>query len=79
MDGRQPASERVSRPDWVRRVDRIAESVGGGTRDLVPLDAASLLGQAPADLLLSPQGGKCFSRERKNSSIGVHPDPLNSL
>ena len=60
MDGRQPTIKRVSRPDWVRRVDRIAESLSAGARVLVRLDAASLLGQAPADPLLSPRGRKFF-------------------
>jgi hypothetical protein len=46
-------AERYRRPDWVRRLNVMGDSVGGpvaGARRLVPLDAAELLETAEADL-----------------------------
>ena len=45
----QRMAERYARPDWVRRLNAMAESVGGrvaGARKLVPIDPAALLEQA---------------------------------
>ena len=42
----QPMTERMRRPDWVQRLNRMADSVGGDARVLVPFDAAELLSQA---------------------------------
>jgi hypothetical protein len=36
-------AERYRRPDWVRRLNAMADSVGGDPRDLVPLDPGVLL------------------------------------
>lgn len=42
----QPMTERMRRPDWVQRLNRMAASVGADARILVPLDAGALLAQA---------------------------------
>jgi hypothetical protein len=45
--------ERYVRPDWVRRLNAMGESVGGrveGARQLVPIDPAALLEQAQRDV-----------------------------
>src|SRR5262245_726333 len=39
-------AERYRRPDWVRRLNAMADSVGGDPRRIVPLDPASLLEEA---------------------------------
>jgi hypothetical protein len=39
-------AERYRRPDWVRRVNAMADAVGGDARALVPIDASSLLHEA---------------------------------
>ena len=51
-----PMADRLVRPDWVRRVNLMAGSVGGHARDLVPLDAADLLDTAVAALGGRPDG-----------------------
>lgn len=45
----QSMAERYQRPDWVRRLNAMARSVGGDARDLVPLDAGALLEVALRD------------------------------
>lgn len=42
----KPMAERYCRPDWVRRLNVMAESVGGDARRLVPIDADALLADA---------------------------------
>lgn len=49
-------SERFTRPDWVRRINYMADSVGGRPQDLVPIDADDLLAQASAALGGMPTG-----------------------
>ena len=49
-------TDRLVRPDWVRRVNLMAGSVGGHARDLVPLDAGDLLDTAVAALGGLPDG-----------------------
>ena len=51
-----PMTERLVRPDWVRRINLMAGSVGGHARDLVPIDAAELLDTATAGLGGLPAG-----------------------
>ena len=51
-----PMAERLVRPDWVRRINLMAGSVGGHARDLVPLDAADMLDTAVAALGGLPEG-----------------------
>ena len=51
-----PMTERLVRPDWVRRVNLMADAVGGRARDLVPIDAADLLDRASAALGGLPDG-----------------------
>lgn len=51
-----PMSERFVRPDWVRRLNLMAGSVGGRARDLVPVDADDLLHRAEASLGGIPSG-----------------------
>jgi len=46
----RPMAERYRRPDWVRRLNAMAGSVGGSARVLVPIDAAELLAEAERDL-----------------------------
>jgi hypothetical protein len=46
-------AERYARPDWVRRLNAMGESVGGridGARKLVPIDPGALLEQAEREL-----------------------------
>ena len=49
-------TDRLTRPDWVRRINLMAGSVGGDARHLVPIDAADLLDQAEAALGSMPAG-----------------------
>ena len=49
-------TDRLVRPDWVRRINLMAGSVGGHARDLVPLDAGDLLDTAVAALGGRPDG-----------------------
>ena len=51
-----PMTDRLVRPDWVRRVNLMAGSVGGRARDLVPLDAADMLDTAAVALGGLPAG-----------------------
>ena len=51
-----PMTDRLVRPDWVRRVNLMAGSVGGRARDLVPIDAAEMLDAAAAALGGLPRG-----------------------
>jgi len=51
-----PMADRLVRPDWVRRVNLMAGSVGGHARDLVPLDAADMLDTAAVALGGLPAG-----------------------
>ena len=51
-----PMADRLVRPDWVRRINLMAGSVGGHARDLVPLDAGDLLDTAVAALGGRPAG-----------------------
>ncbi len=51
-----PMADRLLRPDWVRRINLMADSVGGRPRDLVPLDAGDLLGRAAALVGGLPRG-----------------------
>ena len=57
-----PMTERLVRPDWVRRINLMAGSVGGHARDLVPLDAADMLATAVATLGGLPEGDLGDSR-----------------
>jgi hypothetical protein len=45
-DGRLRMADRYRRPDWVRRLNAMADSVGGDARRIVPLDADAMLGAA---------------------------------
>ncbi len=49
-------TDRLVRPDWVRRLNLMAGSVGGHARDLVPIDAAAMLDTAAAALGGLPDG-----------------------
>lgn len=49
-------AERYRRPDWVRRLNAMAGSVGGDARHLVPLDPDALLEAAGRDAGGMPQG-----------------------
>ena len=51
-----PMTERLVRPDWVRRINLMAGSIGGHARDLVPIDAADLLDTAAAAVGGLPDG-----------------------
>ncbi len=51
-----PMADRLVRPDWVRRVNLMAGSVGGHARDLVPIDAGDMLDTAAAGLGGLPGG-----------------------
>jgi hypothetical protein len=48
-------AERYRRPDWVRRINAMADAVGGARR-MLPLDAGELLAQAEQSLGLAPAG-----------------------
>ena len=51
-----PMNERLTRPDWVRRVNLMAGAVGGHARDLVPIDAGDLRARAAAAVGGMPAG-----------------------
>ena len=51
-----PMADRLTRPDWVRRINLMAGSVGGDPRDLVPMDAGDLLDTATIALGGLPRG-----------------------
>ena len=51
-----PMTERLVRPDWVRRINLMAGSVGGHARDLVLIDAADMLDTAAVALGGLPGG-----------------------
>lgn len=48
--GLAPMAERYRRPDWVRRMNAMADSVGGDARRFVPLDASELFRDAEGSL-----------------------------
>ncbi len=50
----RPMAARYQRPDWVRRVNAMADSVGGDARRLVPIDATALLADAERSLGFGP-------------------------
>ena len=53
MAGIRSMGERYQRPDWVRRLNAMGESVGGGpegARRLIPIDGEALLAEAERDL-----------------------------
>lgn len=58
MSGRlRPMAERYRRPDWVRRVNAMADATGGDARRIVPLDGAALRDEAERSLDgVSPRG-----------------------
>ena len=43
-----PMTDRLVRPDWVRRINLMADSVGGRPQDLVSIDTADLIERAVA-------------------------------
>ncbi len=49
-------AERYSRPDWVRRINLMGDSIGGRPEDLVPIDAGELLKLATASVGDMPAG-----------------------
>ena len=51
-----PMTDRLARPDWVRRINLMAGAVGGHPRDLVPIDAGDLLDTATVSLGGLPAG-----------------------
>ena len=51
-----PLTARLDRPDWVRRINLMAGSVGGHARDLVPIDGGDLLDTATVALGGLPGG-----------------------
>jgi hypothetical protein len=48
--------ERYRRPDWVRRLNAMADSVGGEARAIVPIDAEALLAAARGIVGTGPEG-----------------------
>ncbi len=48
--------ERYTRPDWVRRIILMGDSIGGRPQDLVPIDASELLKLATASVGGMPAG-----------------------
>ncbi len=48
--------ERFTRPDWVRRINYMGDSIGGRPQDLVPIEAGELLKLATASLGGMPAG-----------------------
>lgn len=52
----RPMVERYRRPDWVRRLNAMADSVGGDARRLVPIDAAEMLRDTEESLGPMPRG-----------------------
>lgn len=50
-------AERYRRPDWVRRLNAMAASVGGDARSIVPMDATPLLQEAERSIGGTPPRG----------------------
>lgn len=48
-DGRLRMADRYRRPDWVRRLNAMADSVGGDARRIVPLDGEAMLAGADVE------------------------------
>jgi len=65
-------AERFVRPDWVRRINAMGESIGGARR-LVPLDAEALLASAVESLGGAPSGdfGDPRWRERFDTLVAA--------
>ena len=57
VDGILSMAERYRRPDWVRRLNAMAGSVGGDPRRIVPLDATELLAEAERSIGGTPPHG----------------------
>ncbi len=73
---------RLTRPDWVRRVNLMAESVGGRPGDMVSLDADELMELATASIGGMPEGdlGDPRWRERFSSLVAaVDASPMHLL
>ncbi|HZR83990.1 MAG TPA: sulfotransferase [Candidatus Binatia bacterium] len=73
-------AERYRRPDWVRRLNAMAGSVGGDARHLVPMDAAELLRAAEAAVGGLPRGdfGDPRWRERfEQLVVAVDSSPMH--
>ncbi len=51
-----PMAERYARPDWVRRMNSMADAIGGDARRLIPIDAANLLEAAIQTVGRRPSG-----------------------
>ncbi len=68
-----PMTDRLVRPDWVRRINLMAGSVGGDPRDLVPIDAGDLLDTATVGLGGLPAGdlGDPRWQERFEALVGA--------
>ena len=68
-----PMTDRLVRPDWVRRLNLMAGSVGGHARDLVPIDAGDMLDTAVAALGGLPAGdlGDPRWQERFEALVGA--------
>ena len=68
-----PMAERLTRPDWVRRLNLMADSVGGRPRDLVPIDADDLVERAAASVGGMPAGdlGDAHWRERFDALVAA--------
>ena len=66
-------TDRLVRPDWVRRINLLADSVGGHPRDLVPIDAGDLLDIAAVSLGGLPHGtlGDLRWQERFEALVGA--------
>ena len=69
-----PLSDRFERPTWVRRLNRMGDSVGGaveGARRLVPIDADDLIETATKSLDIEPIGdfGDPHWRRRFNALV----------
>jgi hypothetical protein len=67
-------AERYRRPDWVRRLNAMADSVGGDARRIVPLSGAELLGEAESSLAGPPPRGDFGDpawRRRFTSLVGA--------
>lgn len=52
----RPMAERYRRPDWVRRLNAMAGSVGGDARRIVPIDPAALVREAEQSLGFAARG-----------------------
>ncbi|MEN8158808.1 MAG: sulfotransferase [Myxococcota bacterium] len=83
MSGIRSMSERYQRPDWVRRLNAMGDSVGGGpegARRLIPIDADALLTEAERSIGTLPTsdfGDPDWRRRFRELAPALDASPLH--